>query len=61
MKIIIPFIYFHKMLNDQIFEESYMIFAEITIEVKLAIDILFSVFGQINQFSHVGAYEVSDS
>ena len=38
-----------------------MIFAEITIEVKLAIDILFSVFGQINQFSHVGAYKVSDS
>ena len=32
-------------LNDQIFKKSYMIFAEITIKVKLAIDVLFFAFG----------------
>ena len=47
-------------LNDQIFKKSYMIFAEITIKVKLAIDVLFSAFGWINQFSHMGAYKVLD-
>ena len=47
--------------NDQIFKKSYMIFAEITIKVKLAIDVLFSAFGWIIQFSHMAAYKVLDS
>ena len=38
---------YHKNIpsNDQIFKKSYMIFAEITIKVKLAIDVSFSAFG----------------
>ena len=52
---------YHLASNDQMFKKSYMIFAEITIKVKLAIDVLFSAFGWINQFSHMAAYKVLDS